>query len=216
MTVEFSLEADGLPLSAEEVFRAWHCPPDGGNAFVEAVVERTLEAARPRMAVRAGYRRLDAREIDLETGPVIGSQLEGASSLVVFLVTLGPGYDEWVRSSFRRDPLVGCAADTIGSLAVEEAAEILEGRVDAELLGEGLGATRRLSPGYCGWDVAGQAALFAALPEGFLGVRLSPSFMMVPLKSVSGVIGAGRRVAKRPYPCATCGIESCSRRRRGA
>ena len=51
------------------------------------------------------------------------------------------------------------------------------------------------SPGYCGWHVSGQRALFERLPPG--GDRRSrstTSFLMQPLKSVSGVLvaGAGR------------------------
>ena len=47
------------------------------------------------------------------------------------------------------------------------------------------------SPGYCGWHVSGQGRLFGALCPEEIGIRLNASFLMQPLKSVSGVLVAG-------------------------
>jgi hypothetical protein len=49
----------------------------------------------------------------------------------------------------------------------------------------------RFSPGYCGWHVSGQKKLFAALEPEEIGITLTPSCLMKPLKSISGVIIAG-------------------------
>jgi hypothetical protein len=51
----------------------------------------------------------------------------------------------------------------------------------------------RYSPGYCGWHVSGQRKLFDYLLPEEIGITLRESFLMQPLKSISGVVIAGRR-----------------------
>lgn len=74
----------------------------------------------------------------------------------------------------------------------------------------------RYSPGYCGWHISGQKALFAALRPEEIGISLRESFLMEPLKSISGVIvgGPGRIHEFEPsYPfCAECKSRSCRER----
>ena len=79
---------------------------------------------------------------------------------------------------------------------------------------EGLNITNRYSPGYCGWDVSEQQKLFFLLPENCCGIRLTDSSLMLPIKSVSGVIGVGKTVRKTAYKCAVCDKEDCYLRRR--
>ena len=69
------------------------------------------------------------------------------------------------------------------------------------------------SPGYCGWHVSGQRALFAYLDAGEIGVTLNASCLMNPLKSVSGVLAAGppdiHRFAPTYACCAECRNRTC-------
>jgi cobalamin-dependent methionine synthase I len=66
--------------------------------------------------------------------------------------------------------------------------QIFEGRND-ELPRQ---AVLAYSPGYCGWHVSGQRRLFHRLRPTECGITLNSSFLMSPLKSVSGVLVAGR------------------------
>jgi hypothetical protein len=61
------------------------------------------------------------------------------------------------------------------------------GRLDAER------GMLRFSPGYCGWDLTAQRALFESLRPEAIGIFLTGSCLMQPLKSVSGVIVAGKK-----------------------
>jgi hypothetical protein len=189
----------------------------GVGRKLEATLLRTIDAllaeapahARP----RGGWVLSTAR---FDFGAIIAEQLEGAERLAVFLATLGNGYDRWTHELFARgDPFSGVVADAIGSVAAESAVDLLAARIAADA--GGLGTTNRFSPGYCGWDVAEQHRLFAELPEGFLGVKLTEAALMVPLKSVSGVIGIGPGLTPREYPCDLCPREDCptGRRNRG-
>ncbi len=71
----------------------------------------------------------------------------------------------------------------------------------------------RFSPGYCGWHISGQHKLFDTLQPSLIGIELSESYLMSPLKSVSGVILKAPIEAfdiydNFPY-CADCRNRSC-------
>ncbi|NSW95142.1 MAG: methionine synthase, partial [Bacteroidales bacterium] len=85
--------------------------------------------------------------------------------------------------------------------------------LERRLAAEGLNITNRFSPGYCGWDVAEQHKLFSLLPGNFCKIRLTESALMDPIKSVSGIIGAGLHVKRRPYTCNFCDMKDCIYRR---
>ena len=44
------------------------------------------------------------------------------------------------------------------------------------------------------------------------GVRLTDSSLMVPIKSVSGIIGIGEKVRKLDYTCGLCDSKKCFKR----
>jgi len=77
-------------------------------------------------------------------------------------------------------------------------------------------AIQRYSPGYCGWDMSGQKALFEYLEPEEIGIELNQSFLMIPLKSISGVMIAGDREIHEFRPtysfCAQCQDKGCLKR----
>jgi hypothetical protein len=72
------------------------------------------------------------------------------------------------------------------------------------------------SPGYCGWDVSGQRALFEFLRPEEIGITLGDSCLMQPLKSISGVLVVGAGRIHRFHPtysfCARCQEKQCRER----
>ncbi len=190
------------------------------------MVRGILKDAKEHMDIRGGYRifentivrinkdTLTCDNVKFESDAIVAQQLQGSSTLIIFAATLGPKFDDWSRSFFSGgDPFSGYVADVIGSLKVEQAIDWISGKIETQLSKQGLNSTNRYSPGYCGWDVYEQHKLFSLLPEQFLGITLHPSALMTPIKSVSGVIGAGKSVERLPYTCAFCTQENCFMRR---
>ena len=105
------------------------------------------------------------------------------------------------------------AVDSIGSVIAEKCADEMEVFLEDELKLRGLFHTNRFSPGYCGWHVSQQQRLFPLFEGETCGVSLTPSSLMIPIKSVSGVIGIGENVRKLDYSCRLCTMEKCFRRR---
>lgn len=81
--------------------------------------------------------------------------------------------------------------------------------LEASLQESKLNISDRYSPGYCEWSVAEQAYLFDLLPDNFCGISLSDSFLMDPIKSVSGIIGIGAGLKQKGYQCHWCTDKNC-------
>ena len=122
--------------------------------------------------------------------------LERSEALALFVLTLGQTITDTIRRLFsEHDYLVAALLDGMASLVAENLVESLEtrfGRHIAECEGKSTTpAVLAYSPGYCGWHVSGQRALFSVLKPNEIGVSLGAGCMMRPLKSVSGVLVAG-------------------------
>ena len=111
------------------------------------------------------------------------------------------------------DMLRGYIVDSIGSETVEQVADWLERKLEEKSQLHGWKITNRYSPGYCGWSVAEQHKLFSFLPEKFCGITLTESALMLPIKSLSGIIGLGPLVKREEYQCSICDMKDCFRRR---
>jgi len=145
-----------------------------------------------------------------KTGKIITEQLLGSNYIAIFLTTVGEKFDSWSRGLFDNGDFdQGYIADLIGSELAEAAADEVESIIQRIAKQNNLSITNRLSPGYCGWNVSEQKKLFSLLPDNFCGIKLTESSLMIPMKSVSGIIGLGKSVFKRPYPCATCNYTDC-------
>jgi hypothetical protein len=141
-----------------------------------------------------------------------------ADALALFAATLGRDVDEAGRALFERgDPALGYVLDVTASVAAERLADLAARQFAAALppRGRPAGQTAALaySPGYCGWHVSGQHALFARLRPEPLGIALTPGALMDPVKSVSGVIVAGPGRIHRFRPtyafCDACATHEC-------
>lgn len=146
---------------------------------------------------------------------IVYGQLKKSESIAVFLCTAGDEIGKRSRAAMKSDDLLkGYIYDVIGSEIVENAAELMQDELEKEVSGSGRKITNRFSPGYCGWDVSEQHKLFSFFPYNFCGIRLTPSALMDPVKSISGFIGIGENVKRLPYTCSLCDMKDCIYRRK--
>lgn len=154
--------------------------------------------------------------LSFSIGKIIARQLRGSERFVVFAATAGSEFEEWTdRLKSEGDIVLLYMADALGSIIAEKAADRMEFFLEEELKSKELLHTNRFSPGYCNWHVSEQRNLFSLFPTPEpCGIRLTDSSLMLPIKSVSGVIGIGKQVRKLEYSCGLCTLESCYRRRK--
>lgn len=217
--INVSIDKNRLIPSAEKILSALHYTP-GSNASVDRVVNEVIDMLRNDVSACGAYsvfsidsfdgNTICSGEITLQVGEIIGRAFARAESIAVFTASIGNGVetkaDEYMK---RGDMLQGFAADKAGSIMAEKAAAIVHATIRESLKEDGIITGNRYSPGYCGWDVSNQKNLFSLLPEGICGIQLTASSMMMPVKSVSGIIPVGRSVAFRPYECTRCDRADC-------
>lgn len=162
---------------------------------------------------------VDGKTIRLENqeiypGRIIVHCLSGSESFFLLVATAGQAYDAWRHEVECSGDMVRLLiADSLGSAIVEAVVAYALDILESAYAPEGMHISNSYSPGYCGWDVAEQKILFSMLPKGFCGVSLTESCLMVPVKSVSAIIGFGGGLVKMPYGCAICRKKDCYKRR---
>lgn len=139
----------------------------------------------------------DAQGLNEEQNP-LQTIYPRAERLALFALTLGEATSGKIQSLFEEDDFAAASLlDTAASLAADRAVEILESDYCTSLSSEGVlgtdGCVLSYSPGYCGWHISAQAKLFEYLRPMRIGISLNSSYLMTPLKSVSGVLVAGKR-----------------------
>ncbi len=145
---------------------------------------------------------------------IVFGQLKRSDSIAVFLCTAGEEIGNRSRALMKNgDLLEGYVLDVIGSEIADSAADYMQKDLESAAAGEGKKITNRYSPGYCRWDVAEQHKLFRLMNDNFCQIKLSPSALMDPIKSVSGFIGIGKDVRYNPYTCNLCDMKDCIYRR---
>ncbi len=210
MTEHFTFSGDEVIPSRVAVFENQGIPPDrpvGGRIeeLLASAIELFVAAAAPAgMLVeisKADFADLYSGDGRNEPRTPVQDIFGRADALALFVVTLGKRISREIDERFQsNDFAVGCMLDSVASASADILAEKAETRFAAllaqtertppwdQLPGR---AVLRYSPGYCGWHISGQRKLFDFLRPGQIGVSLRDSFLMEPLKSVSGVLIAG-------------------------
>ena len=145
-----------------------------------------------------------------KVGKTVCGELKGSDRLFIFVCTAGKTLsDKSARSLKGEDPVLGYIFDVLGSSIADAVADRMQNTLKDEIEKEGCQITNRYSPGYCNWPVSEQHKLFSLFNGISCGVTLTPSALMRPVKSVSGIIGIGPDVKFREYQCELCSSKNC-------
>jgi hypothetical protein len=217
------LEGLELSLPPEDVWRFLGYPE--GVAPPRGTAERIaaeIETARGWIQAKGAFRIDPAVEQALLDPPRPPGDERPAVALALGLVTAGPVLDEQVRHRLAADDAAGALLlDAVGSAAAEEAADQVCCRLAAAARGDAAPVPGdrfsgcRVSPGYGGWPLEAQTALFRTLPHEAIGVHLLASFLMVPRKSISFALWLDSEGAPLAdlSDCARCLNRVCRHRR---
>ncbi len=198
--------------------------PDAATvAETEAMLSEVVAVTRPSYCFFVTDGVLDTRNHVLsamghvfDIGRIISAQLRDSQRYAFFVATAGEEFEQLRKATEASGDMVKAyIADSVASAIAENSADRMEAPPDQLLAPGGWRHTNRYSPGYCGWHVSGQHDLFAMFPDGKpCGVTLTPSALMLPIKSVSGVIGLGENVRHLDYTCGLCDYKQCYKRRK--
>ena len=164
--------------------------------------------------IEGGFIIRKAEKLNLSTGPKIAGYLKKAGYLALFVCTAGSIFTD-LTGKFNQEGnyLEAFIIDAIGSFTAEKAMDKIQSKLEFEMQKEGLKISNRYSPGYCEWSVSCQRELFDLMGELPVAITLNESCLMLPIKSVSGVIGIGTNIRKYPYACQICKSKDCTFRK---
>ena len=152
-----------------------------------------------------------------DMGNIILRQLRGSEAYALFICTAGVAYEAYQQRLKEQGDMVRLfIADALGSVIAEKCADQMEKALQESIDKLGWKHTNRFSPGYCGWHVSQQQLLFPLFQGHTCGVTLTDSSLMVPIKSVSGIIGLGKNVRHLDYTCGLCDFKQCYKRKKKA
>jgi hypothetical protein len=219
-TFQFALSDLNLSVSQIESFMGYKEGED--SELVTDLIEEILKESREICTPKAQYsiftgimfedssKSVEIGNISFRIKKIVYNQIKKSDSAAIFLCTAGAEIGIRSRKAMQdRDLLRGYIYDVVGSEIVEATADLMQVELEKEVISEGRKITNRYSPGYCGWDVAEQHKLFQLVPDNFCGIRLTESALMDPVKSISGIIGAGTDVRFNPYTCGMCDLKDC-------
>lgn len=161
------------------------------DALLDRAAETLCGVALPkaccrRLPLRAEGDRLDFGVFGLQS-TALAKNLAGCGEVFLFAATLGFGVDRLLLRLQKSEPSFALAFDAWCSAAVESWCD----EVNAKL-GENETLRPRFSPGYGDVPLSLQRDVLAALDaQRKLGITLSDTFFMTPLKSVTAFVGIG-------------------------
>ena len=208
------LTYDDLQISLADVYEqmGYHgaLPDEATQKETQAVVDDVRQWLQPQFCFFV-IRELPA----FDMGKIIFRQLRGSEAYALFVCTAGMDYEAYQqRLKAEGDMVRVFIADALGSVIAEKCADKMENSLQLSIDKLGWHHTNRFSPGYCGWHVSQQQMLFPLFDGHTCGITLTDSSLMVPIKSVSGIIGLGQEVRKLDYTCGLCTFEKCYKRKK--
>lgn len=232
--IEVTIDYDSLSITCRQIQQIMGYRDTEAPEPIPQITETCLKRVAEICKIRAGYVVVEATLMDQKSqtiqlndpvgrslyfyvGKIVFGQLRRANKVIAFVCTAGSAISNWSKELMTQGNLLeGYIVDMIGSEVVESAMDLFQNAIETKYQQQGFKITNRYSPGYCNWHVSEQQKLFRLLPVDFCGIKLLPSSLMQPAKSISGFIGLGENVKRNNYQCSICDMEDCIYRKQKA
>jgi len=122
-------------------------------------------------------------------GPVIQVMKE-ATSVILGMCTIGMAMDQKIDQFNHDDDLMSAVLlDGVASYLVDQVRETFFQRITSSLTEQGLYTSIPLCPGESAWEITDHTIFFELLNPAQIGMTLKTSMLMIPMKSLSFMIG---------------------------
>ncbi len=184
------IPTDALRLSAEELSARLRTPLGYRDVTVDALeqeLRHTICAAMTAVRVpilRKGDHALDLSAFSVESA-ALTKALSDCDEAYLLAVTLGMQTERWLHRLSILSPAKHFTADALASAYAEAAADVATEQLAKKNL-----LTNRFSPGYGDLPLEIQPQMLAITgARRHLGITLSDSFLMIPQKSITAILG---------------------------
>ncbi|OON89739.1 vitamin B12 dependent-methionine synthase activation domain-containing protein [Pyramidobacter sp. C12-8] len=208
----------------EEALRYLRVPDRGREEVLEMARAGFAElggCAHPRKVWKRFPLTVGERGIALGDGSVecvsrdLSRLFKNCRSCVVMAVTLGPEVDRRTQLLGRGSMSRALCLDACASVRADSLCDEIEDEV-GETLREGEYLTRRFSPGYGDVPMQFSGDLLRLVDaERRIGLTMTRQGMMIPIKSVTALIGISSVPERRRRGCDDCSFAACQYRREG-
>ena len=177
--------------------------PDALTVPAQSAIEELLSSCLPQYH----YRLLSVQELPniLLSGQDIRRHLSGCERCILLAATLGAQADRLIRRAQITDMNRALWLDAAASATIEAVCDAAQSAISAQLH---CGLTSRFSCGYGDFPLAAQGAILELLDTPRkIGLTLGESGMMIPLKSVTALMGVlpdGTSSDGQPSLCTRC------------
>jgi len=208
---------DTIPVatSYKEALEKLRITDEDDIAMVQRLFETAKEISRPKVLYREAYveeisgSRVRINGLDFQS-EVLAVNLKNVHRVFAYVSTCGTEVDDWSRDE--KDYVVSLWLDMIKELFLHEANIFFKEYIKNSYKFKTLSFINPGSGNKDNWPISQQTQLFTLVGSvnEEIGVTLTDSFLMVPVKSTSGLL----------YPsetefvnCSLCGRENCTGRR---
>ena len=166
-------------------------PVRAGFDSLDELIALAQGLIRPRAVYEVAYTgakgegKVEVAGVTFES-PILRKNLETANKVFPYIITVGPELER--AASAQDDLLKQYYLEEMANMALESAAGWLGGQLEARY---GVTGLANMSPGSLeDWPITEQTKLFSIFgdTERSIGVRLTDSMLMLPRKSISGIL----------------------------
>lgn len=184
---------DEVQCDKRQAYRFMGCR-DEGSAELDALYRECEALVKREASFKAVWRKSAVEFVGEDTvcfdfgkikSAALCKNLEGCKEAYAFAATAGAGIDRLLLRYERLDSAKAMVLSAVGSSSVECWCDIVNGKI-----ADGKKTRPRFSPGYGGVELCHQREIFDFLEvEKRLGITLTDSYFMVPVKSVTAFVG---------------------------
>ena len=207
------------PVCRDEILR--YAGARQATPEVSALLEEALQEAQSCLSYKVCWQKLPVQmcgsELDLTFAKThserLRQHLEYCSHIILLGATVGIRLDRLIARYGKTSPAKALLLQAIGAERIEALCNAFSQKIEKISAEEGLNTTSRFSPGYGDLPLELQRDIFRTLNCGKIGLTLNDSLIMSPSKSVTAIIGIGRRCCAADTGCSGCAKQDCIHRR---
>ena len=208
---------DNIPVTTnfEQVLAKLKIEDDDDIAMVRSLFDTAKKIARPKVLYCEAYvDEISGKNVRINgttfESEVLAANLKDIHRVFAYVSTCGAEVDEWSKNE--QDYVVSLWLDMIKEMFLREANTFFRDYIKNTYKIEKLSAINPGSGNRDNWHISQQALLFAMIGsvKEEIGVTLTDSFLMMPIKSTSGLLYPSE---KEFVNCALCKRENCQGRR---
>lgn len=190
----YNADCSAIDIKLSEVLRYMGCPKNTMDQEILNLAKKGIDELKGKMAYKACYKKypvfISDEKIDLGFIKVkskdLAKNLKTCKEIIVFVATIGIETDRMLSKYSLISPSYANTIQAVGAAAIESFCDALciefekkEGKL-----------CPRFSPGYGDLPIEVQKDILMALDsERKIGVHMTDSFLMLPTKSVSAMVG---------------------------